>query len=67
MTVDAVWDRSNGGGWSYRFPGLPYNLTPSRRRTSIVSSNSALVAEAKRVAAAAGVRLPSRWELLVKR
>jgi len=67
MTVEAVWDKRDGGGWSYKFPGVPYNLTPSRKRTSIVSSSSSLVAEAKAMAAEAGVRLPSRWELLVRR
>ena len=55
LTVGATWDRYDGGGWRYKIPGVPYTLVPSRKHTSIVSSNAALAQEAKAMAAAVGV------------
>jgi hypothetical protein len=67
MKVDAIWDDEKGGGWKYKVPGVQGFLTPLRKSTSIVSSNEALVREAQAVAFAAGVKLPTNWELTVRR
>jgi hypothetical protein len=67
MKVDAIWDDGHGRGWKYKVPGVQGFLTPMRKSTSIVSSNEALVREVQRVAFAAGVRLPTTWELTVRR
>jgi hypothetical protein len=67
MKVDAIWDDGYGRGWKYKVPGVQGFLAPMRKSTSIVSSNDALVQEAQAVAFAAGVKLPTNWELTVKR
>jgi hypothetical protein len=66
MTVEAVYDRNGRSGWKYRLPRAGF-VTPSVKRTSIVSSNAALIREVKELAFAVGVKLPDRWELLVRR
>lgn len=66
MTVEAVYGQRERR-WKYKIPGLAGFVTPSRVSASIVSSNAALVREVKEVAFATGVKLPSRWELSVRR
>jgi hypothetical protein len=64
ITVEAIEDR---GGFKYRIPGVQGFVTPSRKTASMLSSTPVIVREVKAVAFAVGVRLPSRWELMVKR
>jgi hypothetical protein len=65
MTIEAVWD-SRLRGFKYKLPRAGF-VTPSVKRTSIVSPNAAIIREVKAVAFAVGVRLPSQWELSVTR
>jgi len=67
MKVDAIWDRDGRDGWKYRIPGIQGFVTPSRKTTSIVSSDAALAREIEAVAFAMGVKLPQKWELTVRR
>jgi len=65
MTVEAIWDRRLGG-FKYKLPRAGF-VTPSRRATSIVSSNDAIIREVKDVAFSVGVQLPATWTLTVMR
>ena len=67
MKVDAIWDRDGRDGWKYRIPGIQGFVAPMRKTTSVVSSNEALVREVQNVAFAVGVKLPTNWELTVRR
>lgn len=70
-TVEAVWDngadRDVARGWKYKLPGVQGFVTPARKATSIVSPNAAIVREVKEIAFALNVKLPERWELMMRR
>lgn len=65
LTVDAVWD-TRLRRFKYRIPGVGFAVA-ERCHTSIVSSNADLAREARMVANLVGARLPSQFELSVKR
>jgi hypothetical protein len=65
LTVDAIWD-DRLRRFKYRLPGVGFAVA-ERGRTSIVSDNAALAREARLVAGIMRVRLPERFELLVRR
>ncbi len=65
MTVLAVWD-DRLHGFKYKLPRAGF-VTPAFKRTSIVSSNAAIIREIKDVAFAAGVKLPAQWGLEIVR
>ena len=67
MTIEAVWDDRGQGKWKYKIPGLAGYVTSDRMRTSILSATPVLIREVKDIAFAAGVKLPDRWELSVRR
>lgn len=64
-TVEAVWD-DRLRGFKYKLPRAGF-VTPSRKATSIVSSNATIIREVKEVAFAVGVKLPPTWALRVTR
>jgi hypothetical protein len=66
MTVEAIYEERERG-WKYKIPGVTGFVAPSRVSTSIVSSDAALVREVKAIAFATGVKLPSNWDLVVRR
>lgn len=66
MTVEAVWD-SRLDRFKYRLPGRAGFVAPDTKRTSIISSNAAIIREVKAVAFSTGVKLPTSWELSVTR
>ena len=66
MTVEARWQERERR-WAYRIPGVAGFVTPDRPRTSIVSSDAALAKEVQAIAPRVGVRLPSSFELVVRR
>ena len=66
MTIEAVWD-DRLRGFKYHLPPRAGFVTPAIKRTSVISSNAAIIREVKEVAFAVGVKLPSQWELSVTR
>ena len=64
-TVEAIADER--GGFKYRLPGVQGYVTPMRKAASVVSPNTAIVREVKDLAFALQVKLPERWELVVRR
>lgn len=66
VTVEAIYDDRGARGWKYKLPRAGF-VTPSRKSTSILSSDASLVREVKELAFAVGVKLPERWELVVRR
>ena len=66
MTVQATYGNYEGRPvWKFRMFGQ--EIVPLPQRASIVSSNAVLAREAQRAADTIGVKLPSKWDLVVRR
>lgn len=65
MVIEAEWD-DRLRRFKYKIPGVGWAVA-EKGHSSLVSSNAVLIREAKLVANIVGVRLPDKWELLVRR
>jgi hypothetical protein len=65
MTIDATWD-DRLRRWKYRVPGVGWAVA-EQGRTTFVSNNAVLAAEARLVASLVGAKLPREFTLVVTR